>query len=68
MSELHHKNGDTEKKGGDEKMITRSISVPASLWTQARKKVVPGSLSAVIQKFLRLWVADKINLDDFDDE
>ena len=51
-----------------EKMVNRSVSVPLSLWNEARKKAGLGSLSAVIQKFLRLWVAGKINLDDYEED
>lgn len=60
--------GNTDKEGGDaEKMVPRSISVPLSLWNDARRKAGLGSLSAVIQKFLRLWVEDKIDLDQYED-
>jgi|GEM_PF-6012641 len=60
--------GDQEKDEGDkEKMVRRSVSVQLSLWENARRKVGLGSLSAVIQKFLRLWVADKIDLDDYEE-
>ncbi len=49
-------------------MTQRSIQVEPELWNTARQKVgVFGSLSEVIRKLLRLWVEDRINLDDYED-
>ncbi len=70
MNSRSHSQGD-QQEGGEEKngkMVRRSISVPLPLWQEARRKADLGSLSAVIQKFLRLWVADRINLDDYEED
>jgi Arc/MetJ-type ribon-helix-helix transcriptional regulator len=56
-----------QQKGG--KMVTRTVSMELNLWDEARRKVgLYGSLSEVIRKLLRLWIAGKINLDDYEDE
>ena len=67
-NKYHNEVGKEKDQGGDEKMVRRSVSVPLSLWQDARRKAGLGSLSAVIQKFLRLWVVGKINLDDYEED
>lgn len=49
-------------------MTQRTIRLDLELWNNARRKAgLFGSLSAVIRKFLWLWVEGKINLDDYPD-
>ena len=67
-NEYNDEVGKEKDEGGDEKMVRRSVSVPLSLWQDARRKAGLGSLSAAIQKFLRLWIAGRINLDDYEED
>jgi hypothetical protein len=56
------------KGGGKQVIVQRSIQVDINLWEDARRKAVgQGSLSEIIRKLLRLWIEDRINLDDFED-
>jgi len=56
-------------KGGKKPMVIKSISLPEPLWKKAIKKAEQNaqSLSAVVRKFLELWVEDKISLTDKDE-
>lgn len=49
-------------------MVLKSLYVEADIWRAARQKVgVFGNLSEVMRKLLRLWLEEKINLDEYDD-
>ena len=57
----------SNENGGKEKMVQRSISIELSLWNDARRKADLKSLSAIVRKLIKLWIAGKINLDDYED-
>lgn len=57
---------DTEKKGGDEKMVTRSISIELSMWKQAQRKAGFAPLSAIIRALVRKWLAGEIKIEPED--
>ena len=53
-------------KGSKKTMVIKSISLPEPLWKKAINKADENaqSLSAVVRKFLELWVEDKLRVSD----
>lgn len=51
---------------GDEKMITRSLSIELSLWDQAKRKAGIAPVSGIIRALLRKWLKGEIQLSDED--
>ncbi len=54
--------GKKSPKGGKEKMVSRSVSIEESVWSQAQKKAGFAPLSAIIRALLKKWLKGEIEL------